>query len=129
MRKARNAVIIIVLCLIGGYEAYKPVHKAPLGLVPPPADSFHDAVSGNRVKPINASNPNLNFSNNNEDSMHDSVAGNAIPNPANDHFAGGPPRGATDGGFGSFTVQNPYSQTAPNPLSPSGPSSPSSPPK
>jgi|GEM_PF-2174153 len=132
MRKVRNAVIIIILCLIGGYSSYKP-HG--LGLASAP-ERLRDAVAGNgigRFPPTNASNPNpnLHMSDDDADSLHDSVAGNAVPG-----FGGnlggnvpGAPRGATDGGFGSFSQQNPVSQTAPNPLSQSGPASPSSPPK
>ena len=122
MRKIRNAVVIIVLCIIGGYKAYKPIRLALM----PPSDHIHDAVAGNgfgRTSPVNASNPNLSLSNNDGDSLHDSVAGNAIPGTG----AGGSsiPHGNTNGGFGSFSGQNPNGQ---NPsLSPSGPVSPSTP--
>ena len=63
MRKTRNAIIILILCLIGAYKMYKP------GRVPAPApyiasvkphaaapDALHDAVSGH---PIKASRPGL----------------------------------------------------------------------
>ena len=74
MQKVRNAVIIIVLCIIGGYKAYKPA--APKLNLLPPADSLHDALAGS---PVNASRPGLHLSNSDDDQLHDSVAGNAIP--------------------------------------------------
>ncbi|MFI5350579.1 MAG: hypothetical protein ACHQ2Z_13615, partial [Elusimicrobiota bacterium] len=72
MQKVRNAVIIIILCIIGGYKAYKPVAR----LILPAADSLRDALSGH---PVNASRPGLHLSNSSDDQLHDSVAGNAIP--------------------------------------------------
>jgi hypothetical protein len=137
MRQFRNAVIVIILCLIGGYDAYKPAGKGrpALGILPLP-DSLHDSVAGSGVAPTDASNPNLHLSNNDEDQIHDSVAGNAVPGfgpngnqPGGPNGGTNPPRGATDGGFGSFSQQNPNSQIAPSPLSQSGPSSPSAPPQ
>ncbi|HEX4048164.1 MAG TPA: hypothetical protein VH309_10040 [Elusimicrobiota bacterium] len=131
MQKIRNAVIIIVLCVIGGYQARK---RAALHLNLPPGDALHDSLAGN---PTNASRPGLHLSNSDDDQLHDSVAGNAIPGF---HHAGEhgntedgtppPPRGGGDGGVGSFSGPNPASNLPPsNPLSPSGPASPSQPPK
>lgn len=132
MRKVRNAVIIIILCLIGAYSSYK---TGGLGLLPS-SDHLRDAVAGNgRSLPTNAGNgnPNLHMSDTDADSLHDSVAGNAVPGFGGGNIPGAP-RGSTDGGFGSFSRQNPNSQNSnsqngSNPLSPSGPASPSSPPK
>ena len=125
MQKVRNAVIIIVLCIVGAYKTYKPI--APrLGL--PPADFIHDAVSGDRV---NASRPSLNLPSGDDDQFRDSVAGNAIPGfhqnaPQGDvpNVAPPAPRGGGNGGFGPFSGPNPVSQippAGPSPLSPSGP--------
>jgi hypothetical protein len=136
MQKVRNAVIIIVLCIIGGYEAHKTV---PPRLIAPPADNLHDALAG---KPVNASRPALNLSNNDDDQLHDSVAGNAIPGfhtgPHGNTEDGTPPppRGGGDGGVGTFSGPNPGSQLPPPgqlspsaPLSQSAPTGPSGPPK
>jgi hypothetical protein len=128
MQKVRNAVIIIVLCIIGAYKVYKP---APPKLNLPPADSLHDALAGS---PINASRPGLHLSNSDDDQLHDSVAGNAIPGfhqngPHGNTEDGAPPlpRGGDHNGVDTFSGPNPGSQLPPNgpaPLSPSGPSAP-----
>jgi hypothetical protein len=129
MQKVRNAVIIIVLCIIGGYKAYKPVVR----LIMPPSDGLRDGLAGN---PTNASRPGLHLSNSDDDQLHDSVAGNAIPgfhqNGPHGNTEDGtppPPRGGGDGGIGGFSGPNPGSQLPPSgpaPLSPSGPSAPPS---
>jgi len=128
MQKIRNAAIIIVLCVISGYKAYKPA--APrLNLLP--GDGLHDALAGHRADPINTG---LHLSNSDDDNLHDSVAGNAIPgfhNGPRGNTEDGtppPPRGGGDGGVGSFSGPNPGSQIPPQTLSPSGPASPSTPP-
>ena len=130
MQKVRNAVIIIVLCIISGYKAYKPIARH-LNL--PPADSLHDALAGS---PINASRPGLHLSNSDDDSLHDSVAGNAIPGfhqgPHGNTEDGTPPppRGGDHDGIGPLGGPNPGSQLPPpGPLSPSEPLSPSAPTK
>ena len=128
MQKVRNAVIIIVLCIIGGYEAHKPLAR----LLNIPADNLHDALAGS---PINASRPGLHLSNNDDDQLHDSVAGNAIPGFGHNGPHGNtedgtppPPRGGGEGGIGSLSGPNPGSQLPPAPpLSTSGPLSPSAP--
>jgi hypothetical protein len=133
MQKVRNAVIIIVLCIIGGYKAYKPAARM---ILPPTDNGLHDALAGS---PINASRPALHLSNSDDDQLHDSVAGNAIPGF---HPNGGqhgntedgtppPPRGGGDGGVGTFSGPNPASQIPPSGpgLSPSAPTSPYQPPK
>ena len=130
-QKVRNAVIIIVLCLIGAYKMYKPAQPS-LGL--PPSDVLHDAMAGNGIKrgePINASNP-LHLSNSGDEQLRDSVAGNAIPGTHQNGAPHGntedqtppPPRGGDHNGIGNLGGPNPGSQLppAPGPLSPSGPS-------
>jgi hypothetical protein len=130
MRNVRNAAIVIVLCVVSGYQISRPA--APhLNLLP--ADGLHDAVAGHR-----ADDAGLHLSNNADEGLHDSVAGNAIPGThpgprgTGDDAPPPPPspRG-TDGGIGTFSGPNPNSQTTPptNPLSPSGPASPSAPPQ
>src|SRR5665213_3378973 len=97
-QKVRNAVIIIVLCIIGAYKMYKPAQPS-LGL--PPADVLHDALAGNGIMPTNASNP-LHLSNNGDEQLRDSIAGNAIPGVGHNGAPHGntedetppPPRGA-----------------------------------
>jgi hypothetical protein len=130
--KVRNAVIIIVLCLIGGYQVYKPAPAARPSLGLPPADALHDALSGN---PINASNP-LHLSNSGDEQLRDSVAGNAIPGVGRNGPPHGntedqtppPPRGGDHNGIGPLSGPNPGSQLPPpGPLSPSGPTAPTPP--
>ena len=132
MQKIRNAVIFIVLCIVGGYKASQPARHLSLNV--PPADALHDALAGDRIKPINASNP-LHLSNSDDDQLRDSVAGNAIPGfhqsgPHGNTEDGTPPppRGGGDGGVGTFSGPNPGSQLPPpGQLSPSEPLSPSGP--
>lgn len=129
MRNVRNAVIIIVLCLIGAYKAYKPA--APKLMVPPSTDSLRDAVSGNRAAPTNASRPSLRLTNSDDEQLRDSVAGNAIPGVTRngvvprgntEDMTPPPPRGGDHSGIGSFSGPNPGSQLPPPaPLSPSAP--------
>src|SRR3569832_851436 len=127
--KVRNAVIIIVLCLIGAYKMYKPAQTPTLAM--PPADTIRDAVAGDSIgggHPINASNP-LHLSNTGDDQLRDSVAGNAIPGTHQNGPHGNtedqtppPPRGGDHNGIGSQNNPNPGSQLpTPGPVSPSGP--------
>src|SRR6185312_4143008 len=103
--KVRNAVIIIVLCLIGAYKMYKPAQTPTLAL--PPGDSIHDAVAGDPINhPTNAS---LHLSNTGDDQLHDSVAGNAIPGTHQ------------NGPHGNTEDQTPPPPPGGGPLSPSGP--------
>ena len=123
MRKVRNAVIIIILCIIGAYKAFKP---APVSLGAPPPDVMRDALAGS---PVNASRPGLHLSDSNDDQFRDSVAGNAIPSQHygphgnSDEGAPPPPRGG-GGGLGTLSGPNPGSQIPPAPLSQSGPPAP-----
>jgi hypothetical protein len=125
--KVRNAVVIIVLCLIGAYKMYKPAQTPTLGL--PPGDVIRDAVAGNGINhPINASNP-LHLSNTGDEQLRDSVAGNAIPGSHQNGPHGNtedqtppPPRGGDHNGIGNLGGPNPGSQLPPAPpISPSGP--------
>ena len=128
--KVRNAVVIIVLCLIGAYKMYKPAPTPTLAM--PPADSIRDAVAGNSIGNNHPTNASLHLSNTGDDQLRDSVAGNAIPGT---HQNGGPahgstedqtpppPRGGDHNGIGNLSGPNPGSQLPPGggPLSPSGP--------
>lgn len=124
MKRIRNGVVIILLCIIGAYKTYKP--SAPV-LNSPPDEQFHDSVSGN---PVNASRPaDLRLSNTEEDQFRDSVAGNAIPSQSGgkrgntEDQTPPPPRGGDHHGFGPQGAPNPGSQLPPPALSPSGPPS------
>jgi len=118
MQRIRNAVIIIVLCLIGvGIKTNKPASN--LGLNMPNAAELKDAVAGHR-----ASRPGLNLRDGSDDTLRDAVAGHAAGTPAGlgtNTLAdvSPPPRGSGNGGFSSLS-NNPRG-VAPPPLSPSGP--------
>lgn len=130
--KVRNAVIIIVLCLIGAYKMYKPAQTPVLAM--PPADEVRDAVAGNSIGDNNPTNASLHLTNTGDDQLRDSVAGNAIPGVHQNGAPHGntedqtppPPRGGDHNGIGGLDSPNPGSQLPPGggPLSPSGPSNP-----
>jgi hypothetical protein len=110
MRKVRNGVIVIVLCIIAGYGGRK---HGPLALIPP-ADGLRDSLAGNP----NPTNTGLHLSNNDEDQLHDSVAGSAIPSFAGPHGntedqTAPPPRGGDHTGIGPLNGPNPGSQLSP----------------
>ncbi|HXT00434.1 MAG TPA: hypothetical protein VN915_07145 [Elusimicrobiota bacterium] len=127
--KVRNAVIIIVLCLIGAYKMYKPVQNPTLAM--PPADEIRDAVAGNSVGNNRPTDASLHLSNTGDDQLRDSVAGNAIPGTHQNGAPHGntedqtppPPRGGDHNGIGGLNSPNPGSQLPPGggPLSPAGP--------
>ena len=127
--KVRNAVVIIVLCLIGAYKMYKPSQAPTLAL--PPGEAIHDAVAGNSVGINHPTNASLHLSNTGDDQLRDSVAGNAIPGTHQNGAPHGntedqtppPPRGGDHNGIGPLGGPNPGSQLPPGggPLSPSGP--------
>jgi hypothetical protein len=126
LRKIRNAVVIIILCLIGAYSAYKP---APLSFSIPPSDFIRDAVAGEPARVSRRPNiPEIHATNVSDESLRDSVAGNAVPEAH--HSPRGttedqtppPPRGGDHSGIGPLGNNNPGSQLPPPPLSPSGPS-------
>jgi hypothetical protein len=133
--KVRNAVVIIVLCLIGAYKMYKPAQSPVLAM--PPADAIRDAVAGNSIGDKNPTNASLHLSNTGDDQLRDSVAGNAIPGTHQNGAPHGntedqtppPPRGGDHNGIGGLDTPNPGSQLPPGggPLSPSGPQAPQQP--
>lgn len=98
MRRARNAVVILILCIIGGYSGMK---KTGPTLSMPAGDELRDGLSGNSTR---ASRPGLNFGQTNDGELRDAVANNAAEtgspfgNP--DGGVGAPPRGSGNGGFG-----------------------------
>ena len=122
MKKMRNAVAIVILCLIGAYKAYKPA--AP-HLSMPPADSLRDAMADKSVKTVKTAKtiaPSLKLSPADDDQLHDSVAANPISEAAHHDSApkGGtedsvppPPRGGDHSGIGPQSTPNPGSQLSP----------------
>lgn len=121
MRRARNAVVIIILCIIGNYSLVK---KAAPVLDLPGTEELRDAVRGTR-----ASRPGLNFGQTNDGELRDAVANNAAigtPRGNADGSVGAPPRGSGNGGFGPIGTnpgQNllPPVNPPPSVLSQSGP--------
>jgi hypothetical protein len=123
MSRARNAVIIIILCLIGAYS----FKKGPqLGLSMPKNDVIKDAVAGGPS--YHRSSPKLTLASGSGDDLRDAVAGHAVGTPGShgntlDDVAP-PPRGNGQGGIGGQS-NNPGNNfnppTTPPTLSPSGP--------
>jgi len=122
MSRARNAVIIIILCIIGAYS----VKKGPqLGLNMPGVEDIKDAVAGGPVNASRRGNANpLSLNTGNGEDLRDAVAGHAVGTPNTGNTLGGvdgPPRGSGFGGFGPSS-NNPGSIPPPPPsLSPAGP--------
>ena len=119
MARARNAVIIIILCIIGAYT----VKNAPQLVLNSPNEAIKDAVAGGPS--FHRGGPKLTLANGTGDELRDAVAGHAVgtPNHGNtlDDVAP-PPRGGGNGGFGPQS-NNPSNNFNPPPvISPSGPS-------
>lgn len=128
MSRARNAVVILILCIIGGYSMMK---KAGPTLTMPMNEELRDTVAGN---PIRASRPGLNFGQTNDGELRDALANNAAENGggapqigSGDGGVGAPPRGSGNGGFGPLgdNVGNnlPPNNPPPGNVSPSEPPS------
>lgn len=118
MSRARNAVIIIILCIIGAYS----VRKAPqLALNMPAPEGMKDALAGNRA---HRNGPKLTLASGTGEDMRDAVAGHAVGTPNNGNTLGdigGPPRGNGGNGIGPSS-NNPGQNFNPPPtLSPSAP--------
>jgi len=122
MSRARNAVIIIILCIIGAYT----VKKGPqLGLNMPGVEDIKDAVAGGPSTGRRGNGNPLTLAAGKGEDMRDAVAGHAVGTPNNGNTLGGvdgPPRGSGFGGFGQQS-NNPGVIVPQNPpeLSPSGP--------
>lgn len=125
MSKARNAVIIIILCIIGAFSFRNGGPQ--LGLNMPSPDDIKDAVAGGPSTASRRGNPpGLTLSSGKGEDLRDAVAGFAVGTPQNGNTLGeigDPPRGSGDGGFSPAANNNnnnpPYNP--PPPLSPSGP--------
>lgn len=128
MRRVRNAVVILILCIIGGYSLMK---KTGPTLSMPAGDELRDSMRGN---PTRASRPGLNFGQTNDGELRDAVAnnaaetgGNGSPFGSSEGGVGAPPRGSGNGGFGPAgnNVGNEFPPNTPPPgnVSPSGPPS------
>ncbi len=123
MSRVRNAVIIIILCIIGAYS----VKKAPqLGLSLPGTEDIKDAVAGGPSQRRGNGNPQLTLASGKGEDLRDAVAGHAVGTPGGSNTlgdVGGPPRGNGYGGFGPLSTNNnnnPPNNPPPS-LSPSGP--------
>jgi hypothetical protein len=118
MTRVRNAVIIIILCIIGAYT----VKKGPQLALLPTNDVVKDAVAGGPSYHRNG--PKLTLASGTGDELRDAVAGHAVGTPNNGHTlddVAPPPRGGGNGGFGPQS-NNPGQNFNPPPtLSPSGP--------
>jgi len=126
MSRARNAVIIIILCIIGAYS----VRKGPqLGLNMPGLEDIKDAVAGGPAKAgRKGSATPLTLAGGEGEALRDAVAGHAVGTPNNGNTLGGvdgPPRGSGDGGFAPQSNNPRGTIPPPPPLSPSGPTVPS----
>ena len=119
MSRARNAVIIIILCIIGAYS----VRKAPQLSLMPNNDTVKDALAGNRVR---RHGPRLTLASGKGEDLRDAVAGHAVGTPNNGNTlddVGPPPRGDGQGGIGpqsnnpgnNFNPTDPISQSTPPP--------------
>ncbi len=118
MHRVRNAVVIIILCIIGAMT-FK--NRAPqLALMP--AGDIKDAVAGN---PVRRGNPKLTLASGAGEDLRDSVAGHAVgtPGPTGNTFGGvgDPPRGSGNGGFGPLSTNPNQNQNPPETISPSEP--------
>ena len=124
MYRVRNAVIIIILCIIGAYS----VRKAPqLGLNMPAPEQIKDAVAGG---PSRRHGPKLTLANGTGEDMRDAVAGHAVGTPNNGNTlddVAPPPRGNGQGGFGPQSNNPGTNFNPPTNLSPSGPQGPQGP--
>ncbi|MDX6769386.1 MAG: hypothetical protein SF051_07625 [Elusimicrobiota bacterium] len=129
MSRARNIVVILILCIIGGYSMMKK--NGPI-LTMPAADELRDTVAGGPT--TKASRPGLNFGQTNDGELRDAVANNAAENGGNGPIFGNsdggnppPPRGSGTGGFGPLGNGGPGQNLPPNDppedLSPSAPPS------
>ena len=121
MSRARNAVIIIILCIIGAFS----FKKAPqLGLNMPAPEDIKDAVAGGPARRTNG--PKLTLAGGKGEDLRDAVSGFAVGTPTNGNTLGeidGPPRGSGNGGFAPL-ANNPNNNPPYNPpptLSPAGP--------
>ena len=120
MHRARNAAIIIILCIIGAvtFKSRQP----QLGLDMP---ALHDSVSGG---PVHRRGPKLTLASAQTEDLKDSVAGHAVGTSDNHGNTlddiGPPPHGSGNGGFGGVNP-NPGQNFVPPTLSQSGPQGPS----
>lgn len=125
MNRIRNAVIIIVLCIIATM-AYKARSKNELALNTPAPEEIKDAVAGGPAKRHGLSMPTSG-----DENLKDALAeGPAIPTGLHNGPRGNtedqtppPPRGGDHSGIGNLGGPNPGSQIHHPPVSPSTPPS------
>lgn len=123
MSKARNAVIIIILCIIGAFTFKNGGPQ--LGLNTPGSDDIKDAVAGGPAS-RRGNVPELTLSSGKGEDLRDAVAGFAVGTPNTGNTLGeigDPPRGSGNGGFapGANNNNNNPPYNPPPSLSPSGP--------
>jgi hypothetical protein len=126
MSKVRNAVVVIVLCIIAAYVSKK--EKATL-VMQPPVEQLHDAVAGGpaKISKTGKKRRNLNLAPAAEDNLKDALASNPALPPAplgnTEQGTPPPPRGSGNGGIGPLGDPNPGSELPPPPpVSENGPS-------
>lgn len=128
MSRVRNAVVIIILCIIGAYTVSK---KKP-ALMLPGAEDLRDSLAAG---PSHRAGRPLRFNQGPEDGLRDSLAESPAFNTGlggnqrgnSDDAAPPPPRGG-GGGIGTLSAPNqgnqfPPQDPPPDNLSPSGPPS------
>ena len=121
MQRVRNAVVIIILCIIGAmtFKSRKP----QLSLNMPSPEQLKDAVAGTPTQHHRGRHRPLTLASGHTDDLRDAVAGHAVGTPNETNTlgdVGAPPRGSGNGGFAPLSVNNNNNNPPPN-LSPSGP--------
>ncbi len=122
MQRVRNAVIIIILCIIGAVS-FKS-HKPQLAMSMPSPEQLKDAVAGAPAGRHHGKHRPLTLASGHTDDLRDAVAGHAVGTPNHHHGntlddVGPPPRGQGQGGYHHLS-NNPSNNFTP-PVSPSGP--------
>lgn len=113
MHRVRNAVVIIILCIIGAMT-FKS--KAPQLALNMPSNDLKDSVAGNGAR---RHSPKLTLASGTGEDLRDSVAGHAVgtPGPNNGNTlddVAPPPRGSGNGGFGTLSTNPGQNQNPPN---------------
>jgi hypothetical protein len=118
MSRARNAVIILILCIIGAYSA----RKGPqLGLNMMAPEEIKDAVADNRAK---RRARGLTLASGKSENLRGAPAGHALGTPNDGNTFDDidePPRGDGQGGIGTQSNNPGQNFAPPPPISPSEP--------
>ena len=111
MHRVRNAVVIIILCIIGAMTFKSRAPQLTLNM---PSNDLKDSVAGNGV---HHKAPHLTLASGNGEDLRDSVAGHAVGTPNNHNTVDDvppPPRGSGNGGFGTLGSNPGQNQNPPN---------------